>query len=203
MQFPPLVAVAARVHALRAFTRESPVTGLGAQFLLDDSGFCGCRFRSRAAYNFGMQHQDAQPLDYPRMLLDGFAATESHSARQHTRFEYLSEHIFDFNTYDSDMAKLFASKALEVCAAVLNKTTFDYIEDPDQYRWYMVMCNMPFFKDRLDWGVSIRGAWWQFDDTEFSSCGLWIGDRQYAGTLTLDQDQWRAFIAAVIAFGAE
>lgn len=96
--------------------------------------------------------------DYRRMLEEGYGAIAS--TEPIGRLEYLSDYIFNFTTYDGEMAELFACKALEVCAAISNRTTFDYIKDAEQYRWYLVMCNMPFFSDKLEWGTSIRGAWW-------------------------------------------
>lgn len=139
-------------------------------------------------------------MDYRRMLEEGYEAIAS--ADPIGRLEYLSDYVFDFTTYDSAMSELFARKALEVCAAVSDATTFDYIKDSGQYRWFLLMVNMPFFANRLDWGTSIRGAWWQHDDTEFSSCGLWDGEKQMDDTMTLTGKQWREFIAAVRAFAS-
>lgn len=56
------------------------------------------------------------------------------------------------------MSVLFARKAVEVCAAINDRQTFDYINDPNDYLWYLLMCNMPFFAERLECGISIRGA---------------------------------------------
>jgi hypothetical protein len=138
------------------------------------------------------------------MMEEGHAQTDAFRGQGRTsRLEYLSDHIFNFATYDGEMSELLARKALEVCAAVSGGKTFDYIKDPEQYRWYLVMCNMPFFAERLEWGTSIRGAWWDYGDTEFSSCGLWDGGEQFADTMTFTSDQWREFIAAVLAFGVE
>jgi len=143
-------------------------------------------------------------LDYARMLEDGYKelATEDRCSR----LVYLSDHIFDFTTYDSEMAELFARRALEVCAAISGRTTFDYIKDAEQYRWYLVMCNMPFFADKIIWGTSVRGAWWDTppnDKIKFSSCGLWVDGHQFSDTLEFTQDQWTTFISAVLAFGAK
>lgn len=139
--------------------------------------------------------------DYGPMLEEGFVQTSAFGGCESaSRLEYLSDHIFDFTTYDGEMAELFAAKALEVCAAISAGKTFEYIKDAEQYRWYLVMCNMPFFADRLEWGTSIRGAWWQYEDTVFSSCGLWVGSEQLAETITFTAGQWRNFIDAVLAF---
>jgi len=140
------------------------------------------------------------------MLEEGFAETRSFGGGEpETRLEYLSEHIFNFTTYDGEIAELFACKAMEVCKAISDGTTFDYIKDAEQYQWYIVMCNMPFFADKLDWGTSIRGAWWgdpPHKKIEYSSCGLWLDKEQLHETMEFTREQWVEFIAAVLTFGA-
>ena len=145
--------------------------------------------------------------DYGRMLEDGHAQLDDlcggHKA---SRLEYLGEHIFDFTTYESEYSELFARKALEVCAAINDGKTFEYIKEPENRRWYLLMVNMPFFYPRLNWGGSIRGAWWDVTThtkvIEFSTCGLFLEGEQIT-ELTFTVNQWREFIAAVVAFGVE
>jgi hypothetical protein len=78
-----------------------------------------------------------------------------------TRLEFLSDHIFGVVTYDSEMAEFFAQKAIEVCLAISNQTTFKYTEELDNYKWFLVMMNMPFFDGKLSCRVSLRDAWWE------------------------------------------
>jgi hypothetical protein len=113
---------------------------------------------------------------------------------------YLGDFIFDFTTYDDEMTTLFAQKALEVCEAVTDGKTFEYIEDPERYQWYLLMCNMPFFNTRLEWGGSIRGAWWDYNKITYSSCGLWDGDVQMDQDLEFEKAEWEDFIRAVCDF---
>lgn len=118
------------------------------------------------------------------------------------KLEFLSEHIFDFTTYDSEMASLLGGKALEVCTVINDKKTFDYIKDKDNYRWYLLMCNMPFFEGKLEWGTSIRGAWWSlYGDNvfELSSCGLYVEGEQLLD-LKLNEKQWDSFVKAMKGF---
>lgn len=77
-----------------------------------------------------------------------------------TKFEYLSSFVFDFTTYDEDMDETFVVSALVVCDAISNRTTFDYIKTPENYLWYLLLMNTPFFADQTSWGTSIRGAFW-------------------------------------------
>jgi hypothetical protein len=82
-----------------------------------------------------------------------------------SKLEFLSCYIFDFTTYDSGMDKIFAQKMLDVIECILNKTNFQYIEASNEnYLNYLTMINMPFLKDKLDWGTSIRGAWFNLDN---------------------------------------
>jgi len=119
-----------------------------------------------------------------------------------SRLEFVSEYIFEFTTYAPKYSELFASKALEVCTAISAGATFDYISDEDNHRWYLLMVNMPFFADRLNWGTSIRGAWWDNITFELTSCGLWDGTAQTLD-VQLSYDEWLAFIADLITFAAK
>lgn len=115
-----------------------------------------------------------------------------------TRLAYLSNYIFDFTTYDQEIDELFASKAVEVCGAINDSVTFSYIEQPENYKWFLLMCNMPFFFDRIEWGTSIRGAWWR-KSIKLDSCGLWIGEEQ-ASEMTFGLHEWERFIDAMTLF---
>ncbi len=78
------------------------------------------------------------------------------------KLAFLGNHIFNFTTYDGDIDKLFAGKMLEVIDCILNRTTFKYQEDENNYINYLTMVNMPFLCNKLEWGMSIKGAW--FDE---------------------------------------
>lgn len=143
-------------------------------------------------------------MKYASMLTEGYA--ETNRAEKVSRLEYLSEYIFAFTTYQSDMAELFAAKAVEVCEAINNSKTFDYIKDDDQRRWYLLMVNMPFFASKIEWGTSIRGAWWNSGPKtpiQLCSVGLWLDGEQLYEPMFFTHDEWREFIAAVIAFARE
>lgn len=136
--------------------------------------------------------------DYLKLLEHSYAmAVELDECPPSSRLEYLGEQIFDFTTYDGEMSALFAGKAIEVCDAINNRATFDYTQDPDNYRWFLLMCNMPFFAGRLSWGTSIRGAWWESDMLE--SCGLYGGDEQLL-LLNFTREEWGEFAAALVVF---
>lgn len=108
------------------------------------------------------------------------------------RSEYLGDYIFDFTTYDGAMSDLFAKKAIEVCKAITDRTTFEYIKRIKDYQWYLTMVNMPFFQGKLNWGGSIRGAWWDFSEPVTMS--------QMDG---IPLEQWNNFIRGMIEFQLE
>lgn len=144
--------------------------------------------------------------DYLRMLEEGHVTTDECQGQGRTsRLEYLADHIFDFTTYEREMAELFAGKALEVCAAISDGKTFEYIKEPEGRLWYLLMVNMPFFADKLEWGTSIRGAWWgepSHSRIKFDSCGLWLDGKQLYEPMEFTRKQWEGFISAVREFAA-
>ena len=146
-------------------------------------------------------------MDYAKLLEDSYRMESVHCEGTLTRLCYLSDSIFNFTTYDPEMSELLARKALDVCSAISEGSTFEYIGDPDRYRWYVLLINMPFFAERLDWGSSIRGAWWGSVQPPVSTCGLWDGNVQLESITFPQQDsgaaEWREFISAALAFAAE
>lgn len=89
--------------------------------------------------------------DYKHLLEHSYKKTQEVMGADCDRLVYLAEHIFDFTTYDDEMSELFAERAIEVCEAITESKTFDYIERREDHMWYLIMCNMPFFYDKLDW----------------------------------------------------
>jgi hypothetical protein len=135
-------------------------------------------------------------MDYLKLLEESFEIEGG------SRLEFLSDYIFDFTTYDSEIATFFVGKALEICGAITKKETFEYIKNEENYKWYIAMCNMPFFVLKLEWGTSVRGAWWNIygdDIFEIQSCGLWKGNKQLL-SLKLNEQNWLLFLEALAVF---
>lgn len=139
--------------------------------------------------------------DYKQLIEHSHIKTQECHDEPSSRLAFLADHIFQFTTYDDEMSEFFARKAIEVCAAINDRTTFDYISDAENYRWYITMCNMPFFADNVEWGTSVRGAFWR-NIVELECWQLWEGDEQMGLTLFLG-DQWTQFIGAIVEFAAE
>ena len=138
--------------------------------------------------------------NWEEILGHSYATTLHHREGDLTRLEFLSDYIFNLTTYDGEVSELFARKMVEVVEAITLRKTFDYIKTPENYQWYLVCVNFPFFQDRIEWGSSVRGAWWVYDAQKLDTCGVWCGDAQ---VLVLDfpaQADWVAFVQAVVAF---
>ncbi|WP_428145933.1 hypothetical protein [Delftia acidovorans] len=145
-------------------------------------------------------------MDYLDLLEWSYQVEREEEGRgPRSRLQFLAQHVFDFTTYESAADELFARKAVEVCEALTNRTTFDYIGSNDGRIWYLLMCNMPFFAARIEWGSSIRGAWWASSPgelIELRSCGLWSGGSQLAEAIQFTPEEWASFIRAVLLFSA-
>lgn len=141
-------------------------------------------------------------MDYQQLLTDSYLASETVASEPVSRLEFLANAVFEFTTYDREMSETLARKALEVCGALNRDTTQEYIADVPDYLWYIIMCNMPFFAHRIDWGTSIRGAWWDTGNSgfELQSCGLWMDVKQLCDAIKFTRDEWILFIDAITEF---
>jgi len=140
-------------------------------------------------------------LDYLELLENSFSKwKELQGCGPETRLEYLSDYVFDFCTYDSDLSIIFATMAVDVCEAINKRTTFEYInKGQSNYQTFVLMCNIPFFADRIEWGTSIRGAFWNCTMT-LSGRIFWFGDTQGEDDISFTKDKWEEFITAVCTF---
>ena len=100
--------------------------------------------------------------EYIKQLDKDYAEWMTEEAPPSSKLEFIGEFVFDFTTYDggegSELEAL-TKDMLEVIRAIYEKRTFEYIENEQNSRKYFTMVNMPFLKDKLEWGTSIRGAW--------------------------------------------
>lgn len=146
------------------------------------------------------------PADYLKILEHSFDDEVLCSeCPPESRLSFVGDHIFDFTTYDDVMSAMFAAEAIKVALAISADETHEYIKDPSNYSWYLLMCNMPFFSEKIEWGTSIRGAWWDHDPTEklfVESYVLYVEGKQL-GRVSFTKEHWKLFIAALDTFTAE
>lgn len=81
-----------------------------------------------------------------------------------TKLEWLSSQIFEFTCYDGEIIPYLAQKMVEVLEVIVEKKQNEYLESLDNLRNYYLMINMPFLKDKLEWGVSVESAWFDQDE---------------------------------------
>jgi hypothetical protein len=121
-----------------------------------------------------------------------------------SRLAFLGGVVFGFTTYDEEMDEHLAGKMLEVVRCILDGTTFQYIEQREQYVNFLLMVNAPFLSKAIDWGTSIRGAFFvAFGDTEvyrFRISGYWDEGAKDCEevTLTVTEGQVPAFMEALL-----
>lgn len=94
------------------------------------------------------------------LMQDYYQSICSMHENPYSKLTFVGECVFNFTTYDDAVSEAFAGLMLEVIGSIMNRTTFDYQrKSPQHYINYLIMVNMPFLKDKLEWGGSIRGAW--------------------------------------------
>jgi hypothetical protein len=86
------------------------------------------------------------------------------------KMEYIGINIFGLTTYDEGLVIILGNRMMEVIECIVNRKTFEYQNiSQENYENYITMCNMPFLIYKLEWGTSIRGAW--FDETKSYNIG--------------------------------
>ena len=82
-----------------------------------------------------------------------------------SKYDWAATNIFDLTTYDGDLDERFVKDILEVCKVILEKRNFEYIKDEQNYLKYIIVCQLLVNKRWINWGTSIRGAWFERDET--------------------------------------
>ena len=76
-----------------------------------------------------------------------------------TKYEWAASYIFDLTTYDGSLDELFVKKIIEVCKVILDGKNSEYIRDESNYTAFILVCQLLDRFDWIEWGTSIRGAW--------------------------------------------
>ena len=112
---------------------------------------------------------------------------------------FVGLNVFDMCTYDEEMSEHFCDCFMGTVNAITDGKTFEHIENKDNYISYLWCINHPSIKNKIDWGTSIRGAWWAHGKFVVSSCGI-VCDGEQITKLSMNRDGWIAFIAALNEF---
>lgn len=137
---------------------------------------------------------------YRKILEDSFIEHKEMSdySGHEAKYSFISD-LFGFTTYDSEMDSKLVTKMMPVIRAIHTGTTFEFIKDPQNYEDYIVCVNFPWFEGKLDWGTSIRGAWWSHDTKNFSEECMWVDGKQII-LYTDDPVAWDEMINALLQF---
>lgn len=78
-----------------------------------------------------------------------------------TKYTWAASQVFELTSYDRSLDELFVKKIIEVCKAILEGRTFEYIRDESRYVTYILVCQLLEHLNWIEWGTSIRGAWFE------------------------------------------
>lgn len=76
---------------------------------------------------------------------------------------WLVEEYFYLTTYDDDISQEWGDAIIEILGVINDDNNFDYINSSDEnYKKYLMVANLLEQEQLIDWGTSIRGAWFDF-----------------------------------------
>lgn len=96
---------------------------------------------------------------------------------------FLAEILFGIETDDSALSVMLGKDILEVINIIKKGLTFDYIKSEDNYKRYIIIANILNKLDWIEWGTSIRGAW--FD--EYGEYNFVNGEICYVDSISFDE----------------
>jgi hypothetical protein len=78
-------------------------------------------------------------------------------------YEWAASYIFGLSTYDGKLDEHFVKIIIDVCKTIDTRNTFKMIEQSDmRYITYIIGCQLLKHKNWINWGTSIRGAWFDY-----------------------------------------
>ena len=102
---------------------------------------------------------------------------EENEENELSKLDFISDYVFDFYTYDTEISETMAKQMLDVLESILNEKTFEYILKKENYVNYINMINTPFLIKKIEYGTSIRGAWLD-DFKEYEISGIEIKENE-------------------------
>lgn len=73
--------------------------------------------------------------------------------------------VFGLITYDGGADYVFSEAIVQVLEVIRDKETFEFLEENNtKYLTYLLVVNHPMIRPVLNWGTSIRGAWFDLGD---------------------------------------
>ena len=84
---------------------------------------------------------------------------------EYDKYEWAANYIFELITYDAALDEKFVKDIIEVCKVIIDKRNYDYIKDDNNYIKYILVCQLLDRFQWINWGTSIRGAWFELSKT--------------------------------------
>jgi hypothetical protein len=140
-----------------------------------------------------MKKEDFKAMLTARYAVDAKLSEIADIPSEYWPWDFLAGDVFDFTLYDSNADVTFSKAMVEVITTLLDQSTFEFINDSDQYNKYLTMVNMPFLNGKLDWGGSIRGACFD-EDSSFDVC---------CGEVVVEKNEVKEFMYAVVEWSKE
>lgn len=125
---------------------------------------------------------------------------EKVSGREPSKYEWAAFYVFDLSTYDRKLDKLFVDAILEVCSVIFNAKNYDYIIDQENYVKYILVCQLLDKFNWIEWGTSIRGAWFDGYHPGFKTRPILELD---GWSEPNDRGEWEEHVLAEVPFSEE
>lgn len=82
-----------------------------------------------------------------------------------TKFQFLCNEVFDLWPYDSDIEDKWGRDLFCVMLCIKRRMCSEYWNVDDEcYNTYLIVCQLLDKKGWINWGTSIRYAWFEFDE---------------------------------------
>lgn len=115
--------------------------------------------------------------------------------------DYIATELFNYYTYDGDIDVILVKQTLAVCQALIDGTTFEYIQRGDaELLIYTYTMHLPFLYSRTEWGTSIRGAWLSDCEYQFSNASF---NGLLLGAVKFSRDGFTSFVKGVLQFAKQ
>jgi len=123
-------------------------------------------------------------ISYKPLIESSYKESQYHDEGV-TKAEFILS-LFNIHPYESgDNADFLAEKVLGVITAITKRKTFEYHEnDPC---WYLAVCHITEIANKITWGTSIRGAFWE-SEIKLDTCSLFYNGNQILNFLFTDDE---------------
>lgn len=115
-----------------------------------------------------------------------------------SKYEWAASEVFGLTTYDGDLDETFVKAILEVCKVIHNGSNFEYIKNEQNYIKYILVCQLLDKFHWIEWGTSIRGAWFDgwYPNTKFHP----IIEEDEWTAYNDDEEEWETRILNMVEF---